>query len=173
MGVATALLAFSLPLIWLFLRLEKDDTRARFEAMDPSRSEVDLIVVGAAVAAIVGVAVMLVQGNSASNAAVGVATVVAAWLAVHTTYTLRYAKQYFNSQPGCLDFAGVTDNQPRMSDFAYHAFTVGMTYQVSDVTVATPEARRLTWEHAMVSFLFGTVIIASTINVVVSLASGG
>ena len=60
---------------------------------------------------------------------------------------------------------------PRLSDFAYLSFTLGMTYQVSDTDLKTPAVRRLVLRHTLLSYLFGTVIVAATINLVVGLAS--
>jgi uncharacterized membrane protein len=56
-------------------------------------------------------------------------------------------------------------------DFAYVAFTIGMTYQVSDTAFTTTKFRKLAIKHALLSFLFGTAIIATTINFVASLSS--
>jgi len=72
---------------------------------------------------------------------------------------------------GFIDFNG--DGAPRLSDFAYLAFTLGMTYQVSDTDLRTPEVRRLVLRHTLLSYVFGTVIVAATINLVVGLAAGG
>ena len=41
-----------------------------------------------------------------------------------------------------------------------------MTYQVSDTGVTSRRIRRSVLRHALLSFLFGTVIVAVTINVV-------
>jgi uncharacterized membrane protein len=58
---------------------------------------------------------------------------------------------------------------PDYHDFAYLAFTIGMTYQVSDTTLRTQDLRRTALRHALLSFVFGTAIIAVTINVVANL----
>lgn len=57
-----------------------------------------------------------------------------------------------------------------MSDFAYLAFTLGMTYQVSDTDLKTARLRRIVLFHTLLSYLFGTVIVAATINLVAGLA---
>jgi uncharacterized membrane protein len=49
------------------------------------------------------------------------------------------------------------------------AFTIGMTFQVSDTDLTTKEVRRTALHHAMLSYLFGTVIVATTINLVAGL----
>ncbi|MDQ1394509.1 MAG: hypothetical protein QOF30_3486, partial [Acidimicrobiaceae bacterium] len=53
--------------------------------------------------------------------------------------------------------------------FAYLAFTIGMTYQVSDTNLTSQEIRRTALRHGLLSYLFGTVIIAATINLAAGL----
>jgi uncharacterized membrane protein len=98
----------------------------------------------------------------------GVLSVVISWAVVHTTYMLRYAKLYYTDPPGGIDFN--SGDPPRFLDFAYLAFTIGMTFQVSDTPLRTSEIRANAFRHALLSYLFGTVIIAITINLVASLA---
>ncbi len=54
-------------------------------------------------------------------------------------------------------------------DFAYFSFTIGMTFQVSDTNISSKRIRRLTLHHALLSYLFGAVILGLAINVVASL----
>jgi uncharacterized membrane protein len=100
--------------------------------------------------------------------ALGVATVVGAWLLVHTAFTFHYAHLYYreDGSPGGLEFPGV--EEPDDFDFAYFAFTIGMTFQTSDVEISDRELRRAALIHAMLSFAFNTAILA----LAVSLLSG-
>jgi uncharacterized membrane protein len=84
---------------------------------------------------------------------------------VHTVFTLHYARIFYGDpEPdGGIDFG--TTASPSFTDFAYVAFTVGMTYQVSDTNLTTQAMRRTALAHALLSFLFGTFILALTINV--------
>lgn len=89
------------------------------------------------------------------------------WAVVHTTFVLRYTRLYYTGQDGGVDF-----NQPEPPaylDFAYRAFTIGMTFQVSDTTIQAGAIRRTVLRHALLSYLFGTVIIATSINLVAGL----
>ena len=70
---------------------------------------------------------------------------------------------------GGIDFG--QSGRPCYSDFAYLAFTIGMTFQVSDTQLETRELRRTVLRHAVLSYLFGSLILASTINLLVSMAS--
>jgi uncharacterized membrane protein len=82
---------------------------------------------------------------------------------------LRYALLYYTGVDGGIEF-----NQKvpaRYLDFAYFAFTIGMTFQVSDTNVSRPAIRATVLRHALLSYLFGAVILASSINLVVSLGS--
>jgi uncharacterized membrane protein len=54
-------------------------------------------------------------------------------------------------------------------DFAYLAFTIGMTFQVSDTNLTAKPIRRTALRHALISYLFGAVIVALVINIVASL----
>ena len=97
-----------------------------------------------------------------------VASVVVAWAAVHTVYALRYARLYYAEPVGGVDFHA--DDQPDYRDFAYLAMTIGMTFQVSDTDLTVKPIRRLAIQHALLSYLFGAVIVALMINIVGSLA---
>lgn len=169
-GWVVGSLAFSLPVLRLAHRLDAEETVALLEGSEGGRTETDVVVVLASVASLAAIVVMLVGdgGGRALEAVLAVLAVGAGWVAVHTVYTLRYARHYLVTQPGCIDF-GPTEH-PRLSDFAYLAFTLGMTYQVSDTGLRTPEVRRLVLRHTLLSYVFGTVVVASTINLVVGLA---
>jgi uncharacterized membrane protein len=95
-----------------------------------------------------------------------VVTVALSWLAVHTVFTLRYAHLYY------LDGGGISfhsDEAPDYGDFAYVAFTLGMTYQVSDSDLTSKRIRTTALRHALVSYVLGIAVIAVTINVVAGL----
>ena len=66
-----------------------------------------------------------------------------------------------------MDFNEQDD--PDYRDFMYLALTIGMTYQVSDTDLTTKIVRRTATRHALLSYLFGTVVVAMMINVVAGL----
>jgi uncharacterized membrane protein len=90
-----------------------------------------------------------------------------AWAAIHTVFTTRYARLYYRGTSGGIDFN--EKEAPRYSDFAYLAFTIGMTYQVSDTDLKTKEIRATALRQALLSYLFGVVIIAAMINLIAGL----
>jgi uncharacterized membrane protein len=102
-------------------------------------------------------------------AAIGVLTVALAWLVVPTVYTLQYARLYYAGDPGGIDFN--QESPPRYADFAYLSLTLGMTFQVSDTDLRTSEMRATALRQALLSYLFGVVIVATTINLIASLSS--
>lgn len=96
------------------------------------------------------------------------------WFTVHTVLAFHYAHAWFGDRnhendPGTgIAFPG--GGEPRAWDFLYYSFVVGMTAQVSDVSVTTTRMRRLTLGHSVFSFFYNTVILALTVNAVVILA---
>src|SRR5262249_7353797 len=86
---------------------------------------------------------------------------VRSWAVMNTVFTLRYADLHFRSQRGGIEFGGQQgQDRPGYRDFAYVAFTIGMTYQGSDTTLRDPQIRRSVLAHAILSYLFGVVIVA-------------
>ena len=92
------------------------------------------------------------------------------WVLLHTIFTLRYAHLYFISgeeKPGGINFPDGTE--PDYIDFAYFSFVIGMTFQVSDLTVASRQVRRFVLVHSVIAFVFNTLIVALTINTIATL----
>ena len=96
-----------------------------------------------------------------------VASVTLAWACVHTVFTLRYARLYNTPPVGGIGFPEGT--VPDYLDLAYVAFTIGMTFQVSDTDLSKKGIRRTAIHHALLSYLFGAVILAVAVNTVASL----
>jgi uncharacterized membrane protein len=152
------------------LRLDAGATREHATREDPSRSSADLMLLGAAVTSLVGsglnLALKVDESSTVLQAALtlgALVTVAVSWAVVHTVYTLRYAHLYYDEPVGGIDFSDQDD--PDYYDFAYVAFTVGMTFQVSDTDIAKRPIRRAILRQALLSYLFGAVILAVVINV--------
>jgi uncharacterized membrane protein len=95
-----------------------------------------------------------------------IATLILAWLFSNTVYALHYAHMaYVDPARGCkgLDFPSTT--LPLYWDFVYFAFTLGMTFQTSDVTITNPRIRRVVTVHSLAAFFFNIGVLAFTINV--------
>ncbi|MEX2440448.1 MAG: DUF1345 domain-containing protein [Actinomycetota bacterium] len=160
---------------WIWLRiwhLNASATARIATREDDSRSAADLVLLVASIASIGGVGLALLQSSEETGVAqalstgVAVMSVIFSWFAIHTVFTLHYARFYYR------DNAGITfhdDDPPDYRDFAYVAFTVGMTYQVADTDLTSRSLRRVTLRHALLSFLFGTAVLAVMINLVAGL----
>lgn len=163
--------------VWLWTVIGKMDgktTSAYALREDPSRGIADSIILIASVASLVAVGVVLADAQSMHGiiriifVLLGIASVVAAWFVVHTVFALSYAELFYRGKPGGVQFDGTPE--PSYHDFAYLAFTVGMTFQVSDTGFQNTEFRRTALHHALISYLFGTVIVATTINLIAGLS---
>ena len=83
---------------------------------------------------------------------------------------LRYARVYYASPTPPIDFN--QDEDPTFSDFAYFSFNLGMAYQVSDTDLKTLRVRRVVLGHTLLAYLYGTIVIAATINLVAGIGGG-
>jgi uncharacterized membrane protein len=166
--------AFYTVSVWMSVwPLSAETTAERATSEDPSQAGSDLLTLAAAVASLAAVVVVLVRADAATGAdrvglaALGLATVAASWLIVHTIFTLRYAEIYYQEPVGGIDFH--QDERPTYRDFAYVALTIGMTFQVSDTEMVSTRMRSAVLRHALLSYLFGSVILASAINLIAGL----
>lgn len=173
-GWDAACLTYLVTVWWEIWPRTVDDTSRLADRVDPARAAADVLTLSAAVASLGAVSVVLLTADRASGAGeilrivFALVSIVLSWAVVHTVFTLRYAHLYYRGVAGGIDFNG---ESPRYSDFAYLAFTIGMTFQVSDTTLRSGEIRRVALMHAMLSYMFGTGILAITINLVASLSS--
>jgi uncharacterized membrane protein len=159
--------------VWFVSRsMDARTTELHATSEDDSRFVADVTLLGACVASLVAVGLALVKAaqtggtGQAVYTGIGVLSVVMSWVLVHTVFTLRYGRLYYEHRDG-IDFHNQSD--PTYRDFAYVAFTIGMTYQVSDTELSSRTIRSTALRHALLSYLFGAVIIAMTINVVAGL----
>jgi uncharacterized membrane protein len=157
--------------VWFSVwRLDPAATEADAKREDPGWQLSDLVLLGAAVASLAAVGVILFGESTASElarymrAGLAFVSVFVSWILVHTLYTLKYARLYYSDPPGGIDFNN--SGAPDYTDFAYLAFTIGMTFQVSDTAISSKQIRRTTLRHAWLSFPLDAVIIATCVNLV-------
>lgn len=173
--IATA----SVYVLWtqLILRdMEAEETCRWVRREDPTRWVSDVVIVTASIASLGGVAYVVAASASTGPGAVaaalvGVLTVGASWCAVHTLFTVHYARLYYSGEPGGINFHDPAPELPCFRDFAYLAFTVGMTYQVSDTEIQDTPIRATVLRQALLSYLLGAVILAVTINLIAGLGT--
>jgi uncharacterized membrane protein len=172
-GWAAACLVY---LIWTWLiiwRMSPDQTEEHASREDPSRATSGALLLIASIASLVALMFVLTQakasspGQKALLATIGGASVVLSWSLVHTLHTLRYAVLYYSDPSRPVDFNQA--DPPKYTDFAYLSFTVGMTFQVSDTNLKSGAIRTAALKHALLSYLFGAVILAGAVNVVAGL----
>lgn len=174
--------------VWLVVGgMDPAQTRAHATAEDPSRGATDILILAANVASLAAVAAVVVDshrgdvGSRLGDGLLALGSVALSWMLVQTLFTLRYAELYYSPTEGDggdgsswnSSSAGINFNQadpPRYTDFAYLATSLGMTYQVSDTNLQNHRIRAEALKHGLLSYLFGTTILAATINLVVGLA---
>jgi len=165
--------------VWrLCWRQDPEGTR-RLAEEEASSPVTDHAIVIACLASIVAVVVALVQSGGSGGEPVSVALVIVgvlgtmvAWALVNTVYALKYARMhYLDADEDAFDVKQEAD--PTYSDFAYFAFTIGMSYAGPEIEPTDSEVRRKVLPHALLSYFFGTVHIAVAINLVTNLGQGG
>jgi len=97
-------------------------------------------------------------------------TIALSWAAVHTTFALHYAHEFYRGgKPGGLQFpSGDTRESADYWDFVYFSFVIGMTAQVSDVGITDKTIRRTATAHGIVSFIYNTALVALMVNIAAS-----
>ena len=139
---------------------------------DSGRVTAALVMVTASVMSLGSVAVGLEKsrhvavGMEIALTIASVLVVLLSWVVVHTMFTLHYAHQYYIAPVGGVSFPGGA--APDYRDFAYFAFAIGMSFATSDCDITSRAIRRIALRHALVSYLFGVVIVGATINVMAS-----
>ena len=145
-----------------------DPAVIRDHAASNDANRAALLVITAAIsAAILGaVAMETVGGGGAPGAKTKIliiATLGMAWLFGNVIYALHYAHIYYTAPDGGLDFK--QEAPPSYADFVYFAFTLGMTFQTSDVDINERRIRNVVTLHCLAAFVFNLGILAFTINV--------
>lgn len=157
--------------------LDSVQTAAKARSEDPNRAISDALTLSAAVASLASVGVVLLIAHSADRAtadglaALALASIAISWFTVHTIFALRYALVYYGPPEGGIDFNQT--EPPTYRDFCYLAITIGMTFQVSDTALGSTALRANALRHALLSYLFGTIILAAAINLIAGLGSSG
>ncbi|MFB0874666.1 MULTISPECIES: DUF1345 domain-containing protein [unclassified Sphingobium] len=168
-GFDIAALAFMASVVPL-IDSRPDDMRRKAAANDANR-ELMLLLTGVVCLVIlvaVGVAMSQQGGPDAVSIALLLATLLIAWLFSNLVYAMHYAHGYYlpdraGKDGGGLDFP--SEQEPGYWDFLYFAFTLGMTFQTSDVGMTSTAMRRIALFHCFAAFLFNLGILAFTINV--------
>ena len=169
---------FSITMIllsWISIfSISSQEIREECNKQDESRSLIFIIIVICTIASLGEVFLLLTRRSDNWVMIIPIAGLLLSGVLIHTIFAFRYAHLYYmnkgedkSTHAGGLNFPG--DKNPDYFDFAYFAFVLGMTFQVSDVQVLSKRIRRLSLIHALLSFLFNTFFVAITINIIAGL----
>ncbi|OHU32287.1 DUF1345 domain-containing protein [Mycobacteroides chelonae] len=171
--LAVVIVAAAISVGWALIVLwpmDPEQTRARAssEDMDDELGDVAMLLI--LVASLSAIGILLISANDEDKgiyAGLCIGAILTVWAMLHTIYAARYARIYYQDIPGGIDFNSTVP--PRYVDFYYFSFNLGMTYQVSDTAVTESHIRDVVLKHCLFSYVYGTVIIACTINLVINL----
>lgn len=172
-GLAAAAATFVATGIIALWPMSAVDTRRNAQREDFRPVIEEAAVVAATLGSLLGIALLLALGGSGAEstaAAIGLVGVFLNWAVMHLMYTARYAHLYYTEPHGGIDFNN--DDPPCYQDFFYFSYAVGMTFGATDAAVSTTQVRSVVLRHSLLSYLFGTVILAATINVVAGIVTG-
>jgi uncharacterized membrane protein len=181
-GTARAVAAYDaaavvlISVFWIWgMHAQAKFTEARAASDDPGRNVVLVVVLTSVVVGLASAVFILGQGPHVHDVhekiivyVLGLIAVISGWFVIHTVFTFRYAHLYYydddndNEADRGLTFPGC--ESPTDYDFAYFAFVIGMTFQVSDVQVTDSRVRRVVLFHGLISFAYNTAIVALVIN---------
>jgi uncharacterized membrane protein len=163
-------LTLAYQMIW---RHDVAHIRRRAALQDEGQTAILVLTVGAALASLAAIIVLLGSAGGAprqpGHLALATLTIVLSWAFTHTIFALHYAHEYYEENQGRgggLTFPG--EAQPDYWDFVYFSFVIGMTSQVSDVAVTCRPIRRTVTAHGIVSFAFNAALVALTVNIAAS-----
>lgn len=162
-------------LLWWVWRISwpQDYAGTKRLAEEEGRSHVtDTAVLTAAVASLVAVFDGVISASyhdavAVSAVVLAVVDTILSWALMNTVFALKYARLYYAGGDGGVEFE--EDQRPAYSDFAYLAFTVGMSFAVSDTALRSTQIRKVGLGHALLSYLFGTGVIAVAVSLLTNL----
>ena len=170
----TFALTFIITSAIVFFKLPVSEISKRANEEDGSRLFVLIIILVSSFASMFTVLLLIVSDKMPTHKSLtevmSVIGMIVSWTLVHTVFTFHYANMYYFKQPDDksidepLKFPGKI--KPNYLDFAYFAFVIGMTFQVSDVEINSPIVRRTALAHGLLSFAFNTFVVALTINLI-------
>jgi uncharacterized membrane protein len=159
---------------------EPNEVRQIAKKQDSSRPIIFLFVIVASVASMFAVIILLKDLPHSKPEAhtfhitFTIISVTLSWILIHSIFTFRYAHLFYACRTsekgiqkeleGGLQFPN--DDPPDYLDFAYFSFVIGMTFQVSDIQITSRYMRRLVLLHGLLSFVYSTVIVALSINII-------
>jgi len=155
----------------MMLRCGLDHIRRSAVLQDDGRFLILLVTALGAFASIAAIVFELSASHrGAPELALATLTIALSLAAVHTTFALHYAHDYYRGKkPGGLQFpSGDPHEHADYWDFVYFSFVIGMTAQVSDVGITDKTIRRTATVHGIISFVYNTALVALMVNIAAS-----
>ena len=177
----TSFAATILILLWTtILTAKPTEVRLIAKMQDSSRTIIFIFVLFASIVSLFAVIFLLrilpdtKQTGYYFHIGFSICSVVLSWVLIHTIFAFRYTHLYYTykieQKDNDIDHDGgflfTTSDAPDYFDFAYFSFVIGMTFQVSDIQITSRHIRRIVLIHALLSFVYNTVILALTINII-------
>jgi uncharacterized membrane protein len=131
------------------------------------------VAVAMGLAAVIGI-LSQDSARTLSQTILALAAVPLGWAMIHTLAAFHYAHMFYGRGEGDADSGGFAfpgGGDPGMWDFLYVGFGIGMTAQLSDVSVTSSAVRKAVLLHCITSFFLNTVILALAVNAAVTLSS--
>ena len=166
--------------LWMMRGCDETRIRARAAREDEGQHFILTLAVIASAASIVAIAaeLSLAKGEhglvKGLRIALAFGTVLASWFFVQMVFALHYAHEYYGEDDEAdgahrkgLAFPG--DDTPDYWDFLHFGSIIGVAAQTADVAFTSKSMRRTGTVHGMVAFVFNTVVLALTINLLAGL----
>lgn len=141
-------------------------------AGEEDEQKLAVLISGVVVSAIVLAGLLLelkgVKQKSVDEIGLASATIVFAWGFLNILFSFHYAHEFYRLRKLTrkpMGFPGTP--HPDYFDFIYFAFTIGMTFQVSDVDIRSGPIRHVAFVHALISFFFSVMVLGLIVNVFV------
>lgn len=171
LGWDVAVLFYLIAVYMMITRAGLSGLRQKTAQQDEGRLTLLIFTVGAAMASLVAIIAVLgamhrSPGGTATDLLLATSTIALSWAFIHTMFALHYAHEFYTGRQGRgggLRFPGTPE--PDYWDFVYFSFVVGMTSQVSDVSVTDSHIRQIVAAHGGISFVFNIALIALTVNI--------
>lgn len=167
-------------LCWIvFFTRSTSQIRLYAQKEDGSRVFVSIIIIIASFASMLTVLLLILSQETTETAKMiyvplAVSGMLLSWFMVHTIFGFHYAHMYYgddeeNPEKHAEGLSFPKEKAPDYLDFAYFAFVIGMTFQVSDVEITSRRIRRQALAHGLLSFGLNTFVVALTINLIAGL----
>jgi uncharacterized membrane protein len=179
--------AAALTFIVLMMLMMRGSSVAKIQATAAAQDEGQgltlLLSVLAAAVSVLGIAAELGIAKAehepvkALRVGLAFATIAISWFFIHLIFAIHYAHEYYSPETcpdqkghherGGLGFPG--DEQPDYWDFIHFAVVIGVASQTADISFTRKPLRQIGTIHGVLSFVFNTVVLALTINLLAGL----